>query len=528
MTDNVNLDSLIKRGQMALEDGEWSNAERFFEDALNLNAESGEAYLGKLLVSRRVENVDAYFNSIKLDNSKDGKGVLVNACDPAREHIQQMATRYALPGFLNAQDIIAMYNYNLTFESYVKYNEDNKADNLKKLNENRLFYRTLQFANPATKDKIQSCLSDLTAVFNARIEQSKEEDENTAKKITSEYTKFLAETDARVAQLRAEADASKENYYATQVLAINNNTNITSLNTIKNNLLSLNGYKDSLKYAQVCDQVIADLKNKKEENKKIRRRKTKKRIILSIVLIIVFAILGLAGYIAYQYYTAVELINHKKPNAAIDILHDIHIPKLTEKDMLIAERNALRRTEVGKVVKFGTYETDDKFYNGKETMEWVVLAVDEHSVTLISKEAIEAKCFSEDNVTSWKQSDIREWLNDDFIKLAFNESERDLLKEVDLDNTNGNDTKDQVYLLSADEFYKYRYDANLFECNTTIAARNNGVATGKGRSCQWWLRTTTTDGKSAYMVDIYGKISNVDLDDDEIGVRPVIVVYVGD
>ena len=44
----VNIESLLKRGWLALEDEKWDDAAKFFDDALNYDAECGEAYLGKL------------------------------------------------------------------------------------------------------------------------------------------------------------------------------------------------------------------------------------------------------------------------------------------------------------------------------------------------------------------------------------------------------------------------------------------------------------------------------------------------
>ena len=50
----TNMNALIKRGFMALEDGEWLKADDFFEQALNQDAELAEAYLGKLIIELRV------------------------------------------------------------------------------------------------------------------------------------------------------------------------------------------------------------------------------------------------------------------------------------------------------------------------------------------------------------------------------------------------------------------------------------------------------------------------------------------
>ena len=50
----ANADSLIKRGFMELEDGQWEKADKLFEDALDIDPENGRAYLGKLMREREV------------------------------------------------------------------------------------------------------------------------------------------------------------------------------------------------------------------------------------------------------------------------------------------------------------------------------------------------------------------------------------------------------------------------------------------------------------------------------------------
>ncbi len=59
---NGNLATLIKRGQLALEYGEWNNADSFFEQALNINAENADAYLGKLLSELKISKIDELKN----------------------------------------------------------------------------------------------------------------------------------------------------------------------------------------------------------------------------------------------------------------------------------------------------------------------------------------------------------------------------------------------------------------------------------------------------------------------------------
>ena len=49
----VNIESLLKRGQMALESKEWGRAQKYFDDAMNLNAYCIEACVGFLLSEQK-------------------------------------------------------------------------------------------------------------------------------------------------------------------------------------------------------------------------------------------------------------------------------------------------------------------------------------------------------------------------------------------------------------------------------------------------------------------------------------------
>lgn len=53
--NGANAANLIRRGFIILEDGEFSKAEKLFNDALDLEPENGEGYLGLLLVKLRVK-----------------------------------------------------------------------------------------------------------------------------------------------------------------------------------------------------------------------------------------------------------------------------------------------------------------------------------------------------------------------------------------------------------------------------------------------------------------------------------------
>ena len=57
----VNLDVLLERGQMALEDGDFSAAEQFFEAALNQDPHLGKAWWGKFLAKNQCASAIGWF-----------------------------------------------------------------------------------------------------------------------------------------------------------------------------------------------------------------------------------------------------------------------------------------------------------------------------------------------------------------------------------------------------------------------------------------------------------------------------------
>ena len=64
----ANMESLMKRGNMALEDGKWAEADTFFERVLDADPENGEAWLGKLLAELHIQSVET-MKSMRLDAS---------------------------------------------------------------------------------------------------------------------------------------------------------------------------------------------------------------------------------------------------------------------------------------------------------------------------------------------------------------------------------------------------------------------------------------------------------------------------
>ena len=77
VTSNASAAPLLKRAFMFLEDGDWSKADDFCEQVLNLEPENAEAYLGKLMAEMRVRKQEALKDCAEpFDNSNNYQKVM--------------------------------------------------------------------------------------------------------------------------------------------------------------------------------------------------------------------------------------------------------------------------------------------------------------------------------------------------------------------------------------------------------------------------------------------------------------------
>ena len=68
----TNVEPLLKRAFMFLEDGDWSRADDFCEQVLNQDPENAQAYLGKLMAELRVRQPEEFYNYERtFDDSRD-------------------------------------------------------------------------------------------------------------------------------------------------------------------------------------------------------------------------------------------------------------------------------------------------------------------------------------------------------------------------------------------------------------------------------------------------------------------------
>lgn len=163
----------------------------------------------------------------------------------------------------------------------------------------------------------------------------------------------------------------------------------------------------------------------------------------------------------------------------------------------------------GEAVVFGAYEQDNDLTNGKEPIEWYVLAREGSRMLVVSKYGLDSRQFNSERAeVSWETCTLRDWLNGPFMEEAFSAEEQAMIPSVTLsadnnpqfDTSPGKNTMDQVFLFSIPEVKLYFNSSEARKCVPTAYAFAQGAGTMndyRGLSCWWWLRSPGDDTDNA-------------------------------
>lgn len=233
------------------------------------------------------------------------------------------------------------------------------------------------------------------------------------------------------------------------------------------------------------------------------------------------------------------------------------------------------------------YEQGFTYWFGYSAIEWRVLNYENGEVMLNAVKCIDSQAMINSVVkdgmvyyadaamtaysNNWEKSDIRAWLNGEFLTVAFTAEEQAKIVMQTLDNVNTgysatskytagqNDTQDKVYLLSYEDIlnadYGYPVDKvtgsghesilDLTVCKTgTDYADCQGLRTSaqsqnaNGEACSWWmLRSAGGTSFSVCGVNKYGLLSKSNTttftDEDAVvvgtnsGISPAVNLKIG-
>ena len=214
-------------------------------------------------------------------------------------------------------------------------------------------------------------------------------------------------------------------------------------------------------------------------------------------------------------------------------------------------------------VYFGNYWQNDTNGDGvadendeKQPIKWRVLSVSGDDAFLLADQNLDAGPYNESyTAATWETCTMRSWLNgygassnvdsidyssDNFIDAAFTSAEQNAIRQVTVANEDnpyfgtegGNDTNDEVYLLSITEASNasYGFNSTFDTSSETRVATNTAYVAGKplmddvGKAADWWLRSPGGSALDASDVfyNGYGYYHNDVVLSDYVAVRPAL------
>lgn len=324
---NTNVTAQIKRGNMALADGEWEQAKTFFNQALDMDAECAEAYLGLALREAHCANLDA-LQKKQLDtiDATQGSTITVPFKDELQNVLSNTRTVYCskirelcdLPDMLSDMEKIFSYT-NFQMQSALEEKQEAWKEVQKYYTNDRNMSKALRFAKGETSQLCKEHLSGLHKAAEKLFENQKQREQAEADKKKALFTTFLSSATQRADKiLEANREKLEQTYQSAQE---EQGKAQTAEDWEKAAYLyaSLGKYRDAAVQHEKCQDAMRAIEGQK------RKAQIRVLIIACVVLVLICIAFTAAPIVisAFKYRKADQLYAAQDYQQAAEIYYDL-------------------------------------------------------------------------------------------------------------------------------------------------------------------------------------------------------------
>lgn len=265
------------------------------------------------------------------------------------------------------------------------------------------------------------------------------------------------------------------------------------------------------------------LEDNKEE-KTVAKKNGVWKIITAVAVAAIIIVFVIAKFIvpASNYNNAMELMDAGKYTDAYEIFDKLgdYKDSLSQKSIALEciKKEQLKNCNTGDVIFVGNYY-------------WIVLDRKELSdgsshIFLMARDCVAVGDYGgNSNNPTWKNSSVRKWLNDTFIK-EFSAREKEQIMVTEVENI-GNL---EYGIAGSDTTYDKFFIPSIEEVEDFLFSSDVRKASYKGDDVWWWLRSPGKKSKFVSYIRGGGKISSIGLQPETIytmGIRPAMIMTVG-
>ena len=553
---NAQTASLLKRGYMALEDSDFEKADKFFEQVLNNDAECGQAYLGKMLVDYKAEDINAFIDKWFCEYDEFhhfGEWVFPPEVDFSELARKADAKTGILSGFSDEElnwlmkvefqtAPIKHYDRQLAYEEELsEWEHWSGEDN------GRNFERVKKYADEWVCQKICLIQEEMKKRFEARIQKEKSKKENFIKNCVEKQEREKKEIERTVTEWLEKAGTVREKLKK----EAEERVKAAEEKAEKEYRAAEEAYNTVIAKQSELRGKIAQLEQEKSELRGSFSGKKRKELEENIAWLRIKLNTLIVPQAPGERPIQENLPVHKSFSKSFSgsSSTDDNIEKLRIEATVFPSVRALleqiediKTASVGDKVYFGHYPQTAA--GEVQKLQWRVLEKRNGSALLLTEKGIGMQAYHEEfKDITWEHCTLRKWLNEEFINRAF--GDKILIQDTRVDNSKvqgdnehetdgGNDTLDKVFLLSYKEAGDYFTSNKTRICVPTAYAHAMRQVKleyefklkdeDEDEDADWWLRSPGYSQDSAFTVSTSGRCFENLVDDEHAYVRPALWV----
>ncbi len=546
---STNIAPLLKRAFMFLEDGEWANAMEYCEKVLDMDPECAEAYLAKLMAELHCRTRDSLANqATPFDRISTYQKTIRFADNALRAeltgYVQRIKDRNEQERIRQIYDHACEKMNTTSTESGFKTLAQQFGSIAGYKNADEKQAECLKMAEIAKKD----------AIYNQALKLESGHTEQGYKEAEALYRQIPGHRDAdtRADECGPKIEVARKDAVYKKAEKLKAKYTVSDLEAAIEVFTTILNWKDSQFQIEQCRDGIRNIHEAEErkerarqenerlilekerlaklrEQNELKRRKKKRAVIVAALLTVIAIAIGVLAYItvivpANSYNAALALEESGEYSKAFYAYCQLgNYKDASDRAAALNEKYPDICIYIGDTVTFGHYEQDGNKENGKEAIEWIVLAEKDGNLLVISKGIMGNQNYHEETgEITWENCSLRAWINGEFAEEAFTAEELEKILTTTVktpDNKvsggdGGNDTQDKLFLLSKEEAEEY------FASDAERAIEE-----------RWWLRTPAWDSYAweAVCVGNDGTIwKGARTDTNVLGVRPAMWISLED